>query len=509
MADYIYTMEVRLTPDQLRGVTLVQDVARAAGMNIYLTGGAVRDIISGFPIRDLDFTVQGNPLKLHKDLERAGAVISASDDDVKDLFLTLPGNARAEISMARTEQYEKTGKPPHIAPATIIEDLRRRDFTVNAMALSLNPGSRGLLMDPFNGAADIEAKVLRVLHNYAFVEDPSRLLRATRFAARFHWPLEERTQARYDSAKENNYIEYITNKAIGYETAQLAYEDDPLNVVRALEKEGWLKVLSAHWSTAKMDTAGLAQLMKARQQMNDLGYWPDPSSAVMYFLTSRLSDKEIADMRKFMPRRDLVEAWRDLEENAKTLAKRLTGKEAATPSRTWKLLSEARPEMVLFLSVTARQQAVALKIKNYFTKWRQVQQKLPLPEMTELYITPQLPEYPKIANDVFMLLLDGKLRSHNEVLKFLKPLAPPPPPPPPAPKRGRAAKAAAAAAAAAVTPAPPAPAVGKKKGKTQAAAPVSVTPKVAPPAPPSPAKPKAAKEKSKPAAKKMAPKKKR
>ena len=72
--------------------------------------------------------------------------------------------------------------------------------------------------------------------------------------------------------------------------------------------------------------------------------------------------------------------------------------------------------------------------------------------MTELYITPQLPEYPKIANDVFMLLLDGKLRSHNEVLKFLKPLAPPPPPPPPAPKRGRAAKAAAAAAAAAVTP---------------------------------------------------------
>ena len=174
---------------------------------------------------------------MHKDLERAGAVISASDDDVKDLFLTLPGNARAEISMARTEQYEKTGKPPHIAPATIIEDLRRRDFTVNAMALSLNPGSRGLLMDPFNGAADIEAKVLRVLHNYAFVEDPSRLLRATRFAARFHWPLEERTQARYDSAKENNYIEYITNKAIGYETAQLAYEDDPLNVVRALEKK--------------------------------------------------------------------------------------------------------------------------------------------------------------------------------------------------------------------------------------------------------------------------------
>jgi tRNA nucleotidyltransferase/poly(A) polymerase len=512
MADYIYTMEVRLTPDQLRGVTLVQDVARGSGMNVYLTGGAVRDIISGFPIRDLDFTVQGNPLKLHKDLERAGAVVTSTDEDVKDLFLTLPGNARAEISMARTEVYEKAGKPPQISAATIIDDLKRRDFTVNAMALSLNPGSRGLLMDPFNGAADIEAKVLRILNNYAFVEDPSRLIRASRFAARFHWPLEERTQARYDSAKENNYIEYLTHKAIGYETAQLAYEDDPLNVVRALEKEGWLKLLSAHWSTAKVDTAGLGQLMKARQQMNELGYWPDPSAAVIYFLTARLSDKEIADMRKYMPRRDLVEAWRDLEENAKGLAKRLTGKEAATPSRTWKLLSEARPEMVLFLSVTARQQAVAQKIKNYFTKWRQVQQKIPLPEMTELYITPQLSEYPKIANDVFMLLLDGKLRSHTEALKFLKPLAPPPPPPPPAPKRGRGAKAAAAAAA--IVPAAPAPVAGNKKtkGKVAVAAPAAKAQVPVPVATPKPVpKPaaKPAKKSSKPPTKKPTAKKKK
>src|SRR5271163_3916576 len=457
MADYIYTMEIRLTPDQQRGVTLVQDVARGAGMNIYLTGGAVRDIISGFPIRDLDFTVQGNPLKLQKELERAGAVISSADEDLKALYLVLPGKVRAEISPARTEHYEKVGKPPAIAPSTIIEDLRRRDFTVNAMALSLNPGSRGLLMDPFNGAADIEAKLLRVLHNYAFVEDPSRLIRATRFAARFHWPLEERTQARYDSAKENKYIEHISRSAVGHEIAQLAHEDDPLNVVKALEKEDWLKVLHPHWSSAKVDTNGLAQLMKTRQQMVDLGYTVDPSAAVMHFLTAKLSEKDISDLRRQIPRKDLIESWRDIEDHAKELAKRLTGKEAATPSRTWNLLSSARPEMILFLAVTARQQTVALKIKNFLTKWRQVQQRIPLPEMTELLITPQLPEYPKIARDVFMLLLDGKLRSRTETLKFLKPFAPPPPPPPPPPRRGRGPKAAVAA--------PVAPAAVGKKGE--------------------------------------------
>jgi tRNA nucleotidyltransferase/poly(A) polymerase len=457
MADYIYTMEIRLTPDQLKGVSLVQDIARAAGMNLYLTGGAIRDIISGFTIRDLDFTVQGNPLKLQKDLEKAGARISAVEEDIRTILLLLPGNVRAEISMARTEIYEKTGKPPIVAAATIHEDLRRRDFTVNAMALSLNEGSRGLLLDPFNGVADIEAKLIRILHNYSFLEDPSRLIRATRFAARFHWPLEERTQARYDAAKEGKYIDHILRGSIGHEIAQLAHEDDPLNVVKTLEKEDWLKVLHPHWSTAKIDTNGLSQLMKTRQQMVDLGYTPDAGPAVMYFLTSRLSEKDIADLRKQIPRKDLVEAWRDIELHAKELAKRLMGKEAATPSRTWQLLSDARPEMVLFLAVTAKQQAVEQKIKNFLIKWRQVQQRIPLPEMTELLITPQLPEYPKIARDVFMLLLDGKLRSRTETLKFLKPFAPPPPPPPPPPRRGRAAKAAAGAA--------PAPTVPTKKGE--------------------------------------------
>ena len=451
MADYIYTLETRLSPDQQKAVALVLDAAKAAGMNLYLTGGAIRDIITGFPIRDLDFTVQGNALKLQKDLERAGAMVGDADDETRSLLLTLPGGVRAEIAMARSERYDKPGKPPQMAAATIIEDLRRRDFTVNAMALSLNEGSRGLLMDPFNGVADIEAKVIRVLHNYAFLEDPSRMIRATRFTTRFHWPLEERTQARYESGKENRYIEYIRSSSIGYEIEQLAYEDDPLGVLKAYEKEGWLKVLNPRWSTAKVDTASLGALMKTRQQMNDLGYAPEVAPLVLHFLTERLGDKDISDLRRAIPRKDLVEAWKDLDSNAHSLAKRLSGKEAATPSRTWQLLSSARPEMILFLAITARQQAVVQKIKNFFTKWRQVQQKIPLPEMTELRITPQMPEYPKIANDVFMLLLDGKLRSRTETLKFLKPLAPPPPPPPPPPpsKRGRAAKAAAAAPAAA------------------------------------------------------------
>src|SRR5260370_24813723 len=179
MADFIYLMETRLSPDQQRALALVTDVARAHEMMVFLTGGVGRDSISGFIMRALDFSVQGNALKLQKDFEKAGAVIEAVDETTRTVILLLPGNVRAEVTSTRSERYEKPGKPAEITPGTIYDDMRRRDFTVNAMALSLNPRSRGFLTDAFNGMAYIEGKILRILHNYAFYEDPSRLIRAT------------------------------------------------------------------------------------------------------------------------------------------------------------------------------------------------------------------------------------------------------------------------------------------------------------------------------------------
>jgi len=467
MADYIYSMETRLTPDQQRGVNLVQEIARHVGLNVYLTGGTIRDLVTGFPIRDIDLSVQGNPLKLQKELEKAGISIQGADEDLRILYLLMPGNVRAELNMTRSEIYDKPGKAPTVTPATINEDLRRRDFTVNAMALSLNPGSRGLLLDPFNGIADIEAKVLRILHNYAFLEDPIRLIRATRLAARFHYTLEERTQARYDAAKENNYIEYVGKRSIGHELEQLAHEDDPIPVVRALEREGWLHVLHPHWSVAKIEAGELSHVIKQRQMMNELGYFPEIGPTNMFFLTKRMSDKDMSEIQRLIPRRDFIDKWKHLESRAHDLAKKLTAREASTTSGAWKLLSSAAPEDVLFLSVTTKQQAVDAKLKNFFTKWRQVREKLPFPEMAEMRITAQLPEYQKILDEAFLLLLDGKLRSHNEIINFLKPYEPPPPPPPPAARRGRGK----AAAVAPATPGTPAPAAPGKRGRKPKGAP--------------------------------------
>ncbi len=510
MADFIYLMETRLSPNQQRAVALVTDVARAHEMNIFLTGGAVRDIISGFIIRDLDFSVQGNALKLQKDFEKAGALTEATDEATRTIMLLLPGNVRAEVTSTRSEKYEKPGKPVEITPGTINDDMRRRDFTVNAMALSLNPGSRGLLTDPFNGVADIESKVLRVLHNYAFYEEPSRLIRATRLMTRFHWTLEERTQARYDSAKENNYIENLSDRALGHEIEQLAHEENPLEVLKALEKEGWLKVLVPHLSVAKVDSAGLAQLLKVKQQMQDVSLNPDSSPIAMYFLTRKLGDKEISGMQKQIHNKGFVERWRSLEDDAKEFCKKLMARELTLPSQTWKFLMKAKPEALLFSAITPRPAAVEQKLKNFLTKWPLLRQKMPLTEMAEMRITQEHAEYKKILDEAFLLLLDGKLRSHTEIVKFLEPYSPPlPPPPPPPVRRGRAAKKDHVGAAGGE---PPKKRGRKPKGVVEGApaavpAPVPAAVDKKAPVPPAaaPAKKATGKQKSAPPPKKQAP----
>ena len=204
MADYIYLLENRLSQAQKSALSKVREIARAKGLMVFLVGGAVRDLTSGSPVRDLDVAVQGNALKLKKEIQKAGAVITGEMEAGQALFVRFPGNVRMEVGSTLAVQYPKPGKPV-MKTATILDDLRRRDFTANAMALSLNEGSYGLLMDPLNGVADIENRELRLVSNYGFIEEPVRMIRAVRFAARLGWQMEEKTQARYQTGKAEGY----------------------------------------------------------------------------------------------------------------------------------------------------------------------------------------------------------------------------------------------------------------------------------------------------------------
>jgi tRNA nucleotidyltransferase/poly(A) polymerase len=439
MADYIYLLQNRFSPAQFKALHLVTDTARAKGMTVFLTGGAVRDLTSGSAVRDLDISVQGNALKLLKELEKVGGTLSGEHEPSQTLYFKFPGGVRMEITSARTENYPKPGKPVY-KPSGIKEDLYRRDFTVNAMALSLNEGSYGLLIDPMNGVADIENRQLRLVNNYGFYEDPARLLRATRLQARLGWHLEEKTQVRFETAKSEGYIDALPTFSRGYELEEIIHEDEPLRVVRAFEAAGWMKKLYPAWTATKANARGLEDLYNVMSQLQTQGVYPDISAANFHLVTAKLGSKDISSLKRLFPRHGFSKEIDALEKETKDFTKRLLGKEAATPSLTWKLFTSANPDAVLWLGYTGKGAAIQNKYKNFFNLWPLVRQKVPYTVMTEMRITADLPRYNELLEKMFFDLMDGKLQTPEEMKAFLEPYSPPAPPPVVHIRRPRAVK---------------------------------------------------------------------
>jgi len=439
MADYIYLLESRLSKSQQNALTRMREIAREKGLTIFLVGGAVRDLTSGSPVRDLDVVVQGNALKLKKEIEKAGGTIIGESELGQALFVQFPRGVKLEVGSTLSVTYPKPGKPV-LKPATILDDLRRRDFTANAMALSLNEGSLGLLMDPLNGVADIENRELRLVSNYGFIEDPIRMVRAARLMARLGWTMDEKTAARYETGKQEGYISAASKFQIGYEAEEIVHEEDPLRVLTRLEAEGWMKVLAPAWTAAKVNVAELERLRESLAQLQMQGIHPNTAAANFPLLTAKLTAKDVADLKASFPRPGFVKEIEALEGEAKELAAQLTSKSAALPSQTWKLLHSAKPEAVLMVAHSSKSAAIQAKFKSFFTEWPQVRQKIPYALMQEMRIVPELPGYDEFVDSLFFELMDGKLGTAEELKAFLEPFSPPAPPPPVHLRRPRSPK---------------------------------------------------------------------
>jgi tRNA nucleotidyltransferase/poly(A) polymerase len=439
MADYIYLLENRLSAAQQAALLAVRQVARAKGLTVFLVGGAVRDMTSGSPVRDLDVVVQGNALKLKKDIEKAKGVITGENEAEQSFFARFPGGVRMEIGSTLSATYPRPGKPV-FKPATILDDLRRRDFTANAMALSLNDGSYGLLMDPLNGVADIENRELRLVNNYGFIEDPVRMIRAARFMARLGWQMDERTQQRYETGKQENYIEAMDEFHRGYETEEIFHEEDPLRVLTRLEAEGWMKHLFPALSSARASVAELDRLRESQMQLELQGIHAEAAAANFPLLTAKMAPKDVAALKKSFPRQGFVEEIAALEGEAKAFAAEFSSKAAATPSQAWKLLHAAKPESALWVAHTSKNASIQAKFKGFFTEWAHARQKIPYVLMQEMRIVPDLPGYNELLDKLFFELMDNKLGTVEEMKAYLEPYSPPAPPPPVHLRRARMAR---------------------------------------------------------------------
>ncbi len=445
MPDYIYLLENRLSANQQNALRTVRDIARQSQMTVFLTGDAVRDLTCGNPVRDLEIVVHGNALNLKPAMEEAGGKIWGEDAVSRSLYLCFPGNVRVDLNSARRAEFTKPGQPVYHW-TSIQEDLRARDFTVNAMAISLNEGSYGLLMDPANGVADMEARLLRLVSNYGFLDNPALLIRATRLRARLGFELEERTQTRYENAKGDEVIQYLSDAERSRELEQIAHEEEPLKILQALEAEGWTQNLFPAWTAAKADVDKLTQLHDLSIELQVQGVVPDISAAQMQMLTAKLAAKDLAQLKTMLLRPGFVQEWDTLDTRAAEFGKLLLSKENATPSASYTLFMTYPAEAILWLGFTTRQAPVKEKFEQFLKIWPQARQRIPYSLMLEMRITPELPGYAELVKSIFLQLIDGGLTTTEEMRALLEPHSPPAPPPPVTIKRTRAKKGAEAKA---------------------------------------------------------------
>ena len=258
--------------------------------------------------------------------------------------------------------------------------------------------------------------------------------------ARLGWQMDEKTQTRYETGKQEEYIAAMDDFHRGYETEEIFHEEDPLRVLRRLEGEGWMKHLFPALSAAKANVAELERLRESQTQLELQGIHPDPAVANFPMLTGKLSPKDVAALKKSFPRQGFVQEIEALESEAKAFAGEFSGKGAASPSQAWKLLHGAKPESVLWVAHTSKNVGIQGKFKGFFTEWAQARQRLPYTLMQEMRIVPELPGYEELLDKLFFELMDSRLGTAEEMKAFLEPYSPPAPPPPVHLRRPRVAK---------------------------------------------------------------------
>lgn len=432
MSDYMFMLDSHLNSEQSKVLALVRDQATSAALNLFLTGGAMRDMLGGFPIRDLDFTLEGNALKFAKSVAAAsGAKIVSTDETKKSVELLFPGNVTVEIAMARQERYVRPGAKPVIQHATIHEDLRGRDFTINSIGLSLSRASYGLLLDPTNGLADIERREMRAVTNYALYDDPSRVLRLLRLKARLGYQIEERTESQYRNVREAQLETKIPAAALERELRQIASDPAALEILQLLDQEKLLTLFAPALTGAKLNVAGFQKLHKARQLIpfgEDLKV--DEFTLFLNVLVEKLNPKERSQLLAAtgLEKRTLERASK-MEASAKKLERSLTSARLQKPSALYMTLVKEPGEEILFLLMRSNQRIVVDRLRNYLQKYLPAAQEITAAVVQEHGGVPGTPKFTKLRNELIVTRLDSRPRKPAPVE------AEPAPPPISAPQR--------------------------------------------------------------------------
>jgi tRNA nucleotidyltransferase (CCA-adding enzyme) len=398
------------------------NVADILGYNAYVVGGLVRDLFLKRKNLDVDIVIEGGGIQFAQEFAKHHEVRVRTHRKFGTAVLIFPDGFKVDVATARMEYYESPAAPPIVEMSSLKMDLFRRDFTINTLAIKLNKRHFGTLIDYFGGQKDIKDKVIGVLHNLSFVEDPTRVLRAIRFEQRFDFRIGKLTLALIKNAVNINCFEELSGKRLFLELKLLLMEQEPLQAIERMSEFGLLQFISPEIKYTK----GLKKLLKeAEGVINwfDLLYLEEayePWKVYWHGLTSSLDSKALKNLGERMQMvdrdgRNMI-SQRD---QANEVLEQLFRFKGDNNYDLYTLLCHYDTEILLYMMAKANNERIKRMISNYFTRLKGTEIMLKGSDLKGMGFKPG-PLYKEIFDSLLKAKLSHLISSKDDEVEFVR-----------------------------------------------------------------------------------------
>ena len=397
-----------LDSDTRAALETVRRVSGEAGLAVYLVGGPVRDALLGAPVLDLDFSVEGNAVALAKRLsERTGGRVRAHRRF--GTATVIVAGTRIDVVTARSEVYPRPGHLPRVTPGSIADDLARRDFSVNAMALRLSPSDSGIL-DLHGGLGDLEAGVIRTLHHRSFADDPTRMLRAVRYEQRFGFRIDVSTISEMAACIGAGHMNAVSGDRWRHELERILDEARPGPPLLRAAELGLLAGIHPSLGKANESGEGLRTLAARPGESPEADDW---LAALFRPLTASEAGNVIQRLRFSGRRADLSRDTIGVRESEPKI------RAAARPSELARVLSALDPAAVSVGAKLTDDPDVAVALRQYVEEIRFVRPMLSGESLLRMG-APQGPEIGEILARLLVARLDGEATTEDDEIALAR-----------------------------------------------------------------------------------------
>ncbi len=427
-SDLTALLEERLTPDAVRCVNAVRGCSERTGISACLVGGSVRDLLLGLNVVDLDVVVEGDGIAFAQELAGIEDRDMVPFSRFGTAFVILPPGIKVDIATARRESYPEPGLLPEVEPASLDEDLLRRDFTINAMAIRLGPAGYGTFIDQHGGCRDLSAGVIRVLHDGSFRDDPTRILRAIRFRARLRYALDDTTADLLARAVNAGMLDDVSRKRIREEIVAILAEGDAADSLVTLSDAGvWNALFKYDFILPDEVDALFRQGDEALKWYRDLTQDHNLAEVETWvvrwlLLAGRSSSGTFSRVsREFHMGRAVTRAADERVSRYPEALRILLDNGRQADSALYWSLSVLRPESIVLIAREGGREARE-RLEHYFTELVHLEPFVDGNDLRAMSV-PEGPLVGEILREVFTVQIDGVVRNRTEALDLARTLA--------------------------------------------------------------------------------------